>query len=233
MGNAAANSRIATDVRAGGCRAAAARRTRGRRRRGGARAAGRAGGGRRRHPRSRSHPGRHRRFQGARRGRARARSTRASRRRRVVGVGIADVEAHRPRQHPERHHVGDGAGGRALPHDAEARRRSTATARRTSSARSRTIVKGDARCLSIAAASIIAKVTRDRMMVALAREAPRLRLRAPQGLRHAGASRRAAPARRYAASPPLVRAGAAGAGTRRESQLGRVGSAPAAGRTSR
>jgi len=36
----------------------------------------------------------------------------------------------------------------------------------------RTIVKGDAKCLSIAAASIIAKVTRDRMMIALAREVP-------------------------------------------------------------
>jgi ribonuclease HII len=37
---------------------------------------------------------------------------------------------------------------------------------------SRTIVKGDAKCLSIAAASIIAKVTRDRLMIALAREMP-------------------------------------------------------------
>lgn len=36
----------------------------------------------------------------------------------------------------------------------------------------RTIVKGDAKCLSIAAASIVAKVTRDRMMIALARELP-------------------------------------------------------------
>lgn len=36
----------------------------------------------------------------------------------------------------------------------------------------RTIVKGDAKCLSIAAASIVAKVTRDRMMIALAREHP-------------------------------------------------------------
>ena len=35
-----------------------------------------------------------------------------------------------------------------------------------------TIVSGDARCLSIAAASIIAKVTRDRIMVALDREFP-------------------------------------------------------------
>ena len=37
---------------------------------------------------------------------------------------------------------------------------------------SRTIVKGDALCLSIAAASIVAKVTRDRMMVAMAQEFP-------------------------------------------------------------
>lgn len=36
----------------------------------------------------------------------------------------------------------------------------------------RTIVKGDAKCLSIAAASIVAKVTRDRLMMTLAREHP-------------------------------------------------------------
>ncbi len=36
----------------------------------------------------------------------------------------------------------------------------------------RTIVKGDAKCLSIAAASIVAKVTRDRIMVDLARDHP-------------------------------------------------------------
>jgi ribonuclease HII len=36
----------------------------------------------------------------------------------------------------------------------------------------RTIVKGDAKCLSIAAASIIAKVTRDRLMIAFDREHP-------------------------------------------------------------
>ena len=34
------------------------------------------------------------------------------------------------------------------------------------------VIEGDARCLSIAAASIIAKVTRDRMMTALAAEFP-------------------------------------------------------------
>lgn len=36
----------------------------------------------------------------------------------------------------------------------------------------RTVVRGDAVCLSIAAASIVAKVTRDRMMIALAAEHP-------------------------------------------------------------
>lgn len=35
-----------------------------------------------------------------------------------------------------------------------------------------TLVKGDGRCLSIAAASIVAKVTRDRMMVALSQQFP-------------------------------------------------------------
>jgi len=37
----------------------------------------------------------------------------------------------------------------------------------------RSIIKGDARCLSIAAASIIAKVTRDRLMIQLHAEYPR------------------------------------------------------------
>jgi ribonuclease HII len=37
---------------------------------------------------------------------------------------------------------------------------------------SRAIVRGDAKCLSIAAASIVAKVTRDTMMVELARDYP-------------------------------------------------------------
>jgi ribonuclease HII len=36
----------------------------------------------------------------------------------------------------------------------------------------RAIVQGDAKCLSISAASIVAKVTRDRLMIALAREHP-------------------------------------------------------------
>lgn len=36
----------------------------------------------------------------------------------------------------------------------------------------RTVIQGDAKCLSIAAASIIAKVTRDRMMIELGQELP-------------------------------------------------------------
>jgi ribonuclease HII len=36
----------------------------------------------------------------------------------------------------------------------------------------RTVVGGDAKCLSIAAASIVAKVTRDRLMIALGLELP-------------------------------------------------------------
>ena len=44
------------------------------------------------------------------------------------------------------------------------------------------IVKGDARCLSIAAASILAKVTRDRIMRERGRALPGLRLRPEQGL---------------------------------------------------
>ena len=38
--------------------------------------------------------------------------------------------------------------------------------------RTQTIIKGDGKCLSIAAASIIAKVTRDRLMIALDKEFP-------------------------------------------------------------
>ena len=39
-------------------------------------------------------------------------------------------------------------------------------------AQTRTVVQGDAKCLSIAAASIVAKVTRDRMMIELGQELP-------------------------------------------------------------
>ena len=50
------------------------------------------------------------------------------------------------------------------------------------------VVKGDSKVAAVAAASILAKVTRDALMVALARPTPRVRLRDQQGLRHARAS---------------------------------------------
>ncbi len=45
----------------------------------------------------------------------------------------------------------------------------------------RSVIKGDARCLSIAAASIIAKVTRDRLMEALGRHMPEYGFEAHKG----------------------------------------------------
>ena len=51
-----------------------------------------------------------------------------------------------------------------------------------------TLVDGDARSVSIAAASIIAKVTRDRHDVRAARRTSRLWLAQQQGLRHARTS---------------------------------------------
>ncbi len=53
-----------------------------------------------------------------------------------------------------------------------------------------TIVGGDARSLSIAAASIVAKVTRDRLMIAALQALSGLRLQPPRRLCHARASRR-------------------------------------------
>ena len=47
---------------------------------------------------------------------------------------------------------------------------------------SEAIVEGDRRCLSIAAASIMAKVVRDRIMAGLAPEFPPYRVRVKQGL---------------------------------------------------
>ena len=52
----------------------------------------------------------------------------------------------------------------------------------------RAVIHGDSRCTAIAAASIVAKVTRDRMMLELHAAYPSLRLRSPQGLRDPGAS---------------------------------------------
>jgi len=71
---------------------------------------------------------------------------------------------------------------------------------------SRAIVAGDARCRSIAAASIVAKVTRDRMMAERARLSG-LRMGDESRLRHARASSRAGGAGSDSAAPPKLRPG--------------------------
>ena len=75
------------------------------------------------------------------------------------------------------------------------------------------VIGGDGLVLSIAAASIIAKVTRDRLMCALAQDCPGYGFESHKGYGGARASRGAEPARADRASPPLVRAGGGGAGT--------------------
>ena len=69
---------------------------------------------------------------------------------------------------------------------------------------SKAIVDGDAKCRSIAAASIIAKVTRDRIMADYAREYPGYGWETQPRLRHARALARAARARADAAPPPQL-----------------------------
>ena len=66
------------------------------------------------------------------------------------------------------------------------------------------VIGGDGIVMSIAAASIIAKVTRDRLMCALAQDCPGYGFESAQGLQRAGASRGAGPARSLGASPQLL-----------------------------
>ena len=68
--------------------------------------------------------------------------------------------------------------------------------------RTTAVVEGDARCLSVAAASIIAKVTRDRLMEALAAECPGYGWERNAGYgteEHLGALRRLGPTRHHRA----------------------------------
>ena len=74
---------------------------------------------------------------------------------------------------------------------------------------SKAIVDGDAKCRSIGAASIIAKVTRDRIMADYAREYPGYGWETEPRLRHAGALARAACARADPAPPPELPQGRA------------------------
>ena len=72
----------------------------------------------------------------------------------------------------------------------------------------RTVVGGDAKVRAISAASIIAKVYRDRLSAGSARRASGVRLRRTQGLFDARTSRRVAAARRLQAPPAQLRTGA-------------------------
>ena len=85
--------------------------------------------------------------------------------------------------------------------------------------RAETIVGGDARSYSIAAASIIAKVTRDRYMRGLAAAFPGYGWETNVGYAQPRASRRAQPAWRHGASSPQLRARQNGA--RAAAALGR------------
>ena len=73
------------------------------------------------------------------------------------------------------------------------------------------LIHGDARSISIAAASILAKVDRDRADGGVRPALSAVRPRAEQGLRHAGSSGGAAAARANAATPFFLRSGARGA----------------------
>ena len=86
-------------------------------------------------------------------------------------------------------------------------RSSTATTRRGCPAGSRRIVKGDARVASIAAASIVAKVVRDRLMERLARSFPAYGFATNVGYRTPGASGGARRARPLRLPPPQLRPG--------------------------
>ena len=68
----------------------------------------------------------------------------------------------------------------------------------------RGVPHGDRRCSAIAAASIVAKVTRDRQMLRAARPRSALRLRSPQGLRDRRSPRRRCAVRLLRRAPPLV-----------------------------
>ena len=67
------------------------------------------------------------------------------------------------------------------------------------------LIYGDALSLSIAAASVVAKVHRDRLMLRARRRASRLRPRRAQGIRHRAAPPRPHRPRPHPPPPPLLR----------------------------
>ncbi len=86
--------------------------------------------------------------------------------------------------------MGAGRGREGAAGPAEARSSSTAATASTAAATAEAVIAGDAFVMSIAAASIVAKVTRDRLMKRLGAVPSGLRLRAPHGLQRARAPAR-------------------------------------------
>ena len=128
----------------------------------------------------------------------------------TFGIGAASVREIDRHQHLSRDGDRDAPRARAPHRDAEPRARSTASR----SARSRrphtAIVGGDDKCYTIACASILAKVTRDRLMHALARPLSELSLGdGTSATRRRRISQVLGDARPHAAPPALVHAGAA------------------------
>ena len=95
----------------------------------------------------------------------------------------------------------------------------------------RAVVDGDTKSAAIAAASIVAKVTRDRVMRRLDALYPALRLRSPRRLHHARPLRRRARARAERPAPALLQR-ALGLRARGNSRPQPLPTAPVAGRTS-
>ena len=126
----------------------------------------------------------------------------------MIGVGIASVEEIDAAQHLLGADAGDdprGRGARALEPawvlvDGNACPRWERP--------SKAIVAGDAKCRSIAAASIVAKVTRDRIMADHARDYPGYGWETQPRLSDARAYPRARRARPDPAPPPQLRPGA-------------------------
>ena len=112
-----------------------------------------------------------------------------------IGIGAASVARDRPDQHPAREPRRDGAGGRRAWRCGPTSPSSTAMSRRNLPCPVKTIVKGDALSFSIAAASVVAKVTRDRIMHQLGARAipatagrPMSAMRQPSMARRSGGS---------------------------------------------
>ena len=115
--------------------------------------------------------------------------------------------ADRSRQHPARLAVGADARGAGAAGDAAACVRRRPRQARRHACDCDAVIGGDGLVLSIAAASIIAKVTRDRLMCALAQDCPGYGFENHKGYgvpEHLAALDRLGPTR---ASPPVLRAG--------------------------